>query len=146
MTTGIDTQPEPSETRKRLRLVAAVVASGVVIEIAAAVAENQNRSGFVPTALMFVEIIVCVFVIATAIEVVEERSPRLLFLASLAIIATPFASAAVLSPFMSGGHDSATFAFMYFTFACVISGLPLMVVAGVRFLRERRKGRSSAKE
>lgn len=146
MTTKIDTQPEPSETRKRLRLVAAVLASGVGIEIAAAVAENRNPSGFVSTALMFVEIIVCVIVIATTIEVAEERSPRLLFLVSLAITATPLASVAVLSPFMSGGHDSATFAFMYFTFACVISGLPLMIVAGVRFVSERHKQRPSAHE
>jgi len=146
MTIEIDPGSESSETRKRLRLVAAVLASGVAIEIAAAVAEKRNPSGFVPTALMFVEIIVCVFVIATTIEVAEERSPRLLFLVSLAITATPFASVAVLSPFMAGGHDSATFAFMYFTFGCVISGLPLMIVAGVRFVSERRRGRSSAKE
>src|SRR5271156_2276728 len=144
MTIEIDPGSESSETRKRLRLVAAVLASGGAVEIA--VAEKRNPSGFVPTALMFVEIIVCVLVIATTIEVAEERSPRLLLLVSLAITATPFASVAVLSPFMAGGHDSATFAVMYFTFGCVISGLPLMIVAGVRFVSERRRGRSSAKE
>src|SRR5271156_3224475 len=123
MTTETDTHSELSQTRKRLRLVAAVLASGVAIEIAAAVAvaEKRNPSGFVLTALMFVEIIVSVLVIATTIEVAEERSPRLLLLVSLAITATPFASVAVLSPFMAGGHDSATFAVMYFTFGCVIS-------------------------
>ena len=146
MITEIDSCSESPETRKRLKLVAAVLAAGVAIEMAAVVAEHRNPSGFVAAALVVVEMVVCLFVIATTIEVAEERSPRTLFLVSLALMATPFASAAILSPFMPGGHDGPTFAILYFTLACVISGVPLMVVASVRFLGERRKRRSSAIE
>lgn len=141
MTTETDTHSELSQTRKRLKSLAVVLLSGVAIEVASVVAENRNPSGFLPTVLMFVELVVCVFVIVTTIEVAEELSPRALFLAGLAITATPIASIAVLSPFMSGGHDSAAFTWMYFTLACVVSGLPLMVVAGVRFVAERRKSK-----
>jgi hypothetical protein len=146
MTTEIDTQSESSESRKRLKVLAAVLATGVTIEVAAVVAEHLLLSAFLTTALWLVELIVCVFVIATTIEVANERSPRTLFLFSLAITATPFASAAILSPFISGGHDSAMFTFVHFTLACVVSGLPLMIVAGVRFVSERRKPRLSANE
>jgi surface polysaccharide O-acyltransferase-like enzyme len=146
MTTDAEPGSKASETRKRLKLVAAVLATGVAIEIATVVAENRNPSGFLANALVVVEMAVCVFVIAATIEVAEERSPRTLFLVSLAITATPFASAAILSPFMSSGHGSPTFAFIYFTLACVISGVPLMIVAGVRFIIEQRKQRSNARE
>jgi surface polysaccharide O-acyltransferase-like enzyme len=122
-----------------LILVAAVLATGVALEIAAVLVENRNPSGFMATALLIVELVICLCVIATTIEVAQERSARTLLPVSLVITATPFASAAVFSPFMSGGHDSPTFAIIYFTLACVISGASLMVVAGVRFVSERRK-------
>jgi surface polysaccharide O-acyltransferase-like enzyme len=146
MTTEIDTQTESSEGRKRLRLLAAVLATGVALEIAAVVAENRALSEFLTTPLLLVELIVCGCLIATTVEVAEERSPRTLFLASLVITGVPFASLAILSRFMPGGHDSATFTWMYFTLACTVSGLPLMIVAGVRFVTDRRKRRASRQE
>jgi hypothetical protein len=146
MTTEIDPLSESLETRKRVKLLATVLVTGVAIELAAVVAEHLALSAFLTTALWLVELIVCLFVVATTIEVAKERSPRTLFLVSLAIITTRFASVAFLSPFMAGGHDSAMFTFMHFTFACVVSGLPLMVVAGVRFVAERRKQRLNANE
>jgi hypothetical protein len=134
MTTEIDPLSESSQTGKRLKLVAAVLATGVATEIAAVTAENLGLSEFLTTPLLLLELIVCLCVAATTVEVAEERSPRTLFLVSLVITATPLASLAVLSRFVSGGHDSATFTWVYFTLACVISGLPPMIVAGVRFV------------
>jgi hypothetical protein len=142
----IDPRSDSSEARKRLRLLAAVLTTGVAIAVAAVVAENSAPSGFLPTVLLFIEVVVCLFVVATTVELAKERSPRMLLLASLAITATPFALIAVLGPFMSGGHDSASFSWMYFTFACVVSGPSLLVVAGVRFVNERRKRRSRSNE
>jgi hypothetical protein len=45
-----------------------------------------------------------------------------------------------------GGYDAAGFGVVYFAWACAASGPSLMVVAGVRFVIEQRKQRSSARE
>jgi hypothetical protein len=72
MTTEIDTQPESSESRKRLQVLAAVLATGVAIGCAAAVADARSPSGFLSTAFGFAELLVCLTVIATAVEMAGE--------------------------------------------------------------------------
>jgi hypothetical protein len=149
MTTEIDTQSESSERRKRLKVLAAVLATGVVVGLAAAIADAHNPSSFLPTALGLGELLVCLTVIATAIELARERSPRKLLVVGLVTVATPFALIALLELILSGGsggHDAAGFGVVYFAWACVASGLSLTVVAGVRVIIERRKSRLSASE
>jgi hypothetical protein len=146
MTTEIDPQSESSECRKRLRVLSGVLATGVVIGFSAAVADARNPSGFLPTALRFVELLVCLFVVGTAVEMARERSPRKLLVVGLVITATPFVPAALVASFASGVHDAAMFGLVYFLWACVASGLSLLVVAGVRFVIEQRKRQSSANE
>ena len=94
---------------------------------------------------MYAEGMVSLLVIATTVEVARERSPRRLLIVSLAIMATPFVEVALLTSFM-GGHDSAAFGWIYFTWGCIASGLSLLIVSGVRFVKERRKQRSSGRE
>jgi hypothetical protein len=146
MTKEIDPRTDSSEARLRLRVLAAVLATGVAIGFAAVVAEARNPSGFLPTALGFAELLVCLTVIATAVEMARERSPRKLCVIGLVIAATPFVLVALLLRIVSVGHDAAAFGVVYFAWACVASGLSLMVVAGVRFGIEQRKQRSSARE
>jgi hypothetical protein len=149
MTTEIDPRSESSESRTRLRVLATVLATGVVIGFAAAVADARKPSGLLPTALGFVELLVCLFVIGTAVEMARERSPRTLSVVGLIIAATPFVLIALLESIFSsgsGGHDAAGFGVVYFAWACVASGLSLLVVAGVRFTIEWRKHRLSANE
>jgi hypothetical protein len=145
MTTEIDTQSEPSESRKPLRFLVVVLATGITITVSAVVAQNRSPSGILPIALTYVDGIVSLFVIATTVEMARERSPRTLLMISLAIMATPFLAAALVASFMSG-HHSAPFGLIYFIWACVASGLSLLIVAGVRFVKERRKQRLSANE
>jgi hypothetical protein len=149
MTTEIDTQSESSESRKRLKVLAAVLATGVVIECAEAVADTRNPSGFLPTALGLAELLVCLTVIATAVEMAREGSPRKLLVIGLITVATPLVLLALLESIFSGGsggHDAAGFGVVYLAWACAASGLSLMVVAGVRFVIELLKQRSSARE
>jgi hypothetical protein len=146
MTTEIDPQSESSESRKRLRVLSTVLATGVVIGFSAAIADARNPSGFVPTALGFVELLVCLFVVGTAVEMARERSPGKLLEVGLVLTATPFVPAALVVSFASGGHDAAMFGLVYRMRASVASGLSLSVVAGVRFVIEQRKRQSSANE
>jgi hypothetical protein len=146
MTTEIDTETESSERRKRLTLLAAVLAAGVAIALAAAVAEAWNPSGFLPTALGLAECLACLFVVATAVEMARERSPRKLFVIGIIMTGTPCVPVALAASFAGGGHDAAMLGFVYFVWACAVSGLSLLVVAGVRFVIERRKQRLSANE
>jgi uncharacterized membrane protein YjfL (UPF0719 family) len=146
MTTEIDPQSESSESRKRLKVLAAVLTTGVMIGLAAAIADARNPSGVLPTALGFVELLVCLTVIGTAVEMARERSPRKLFVIGLVIAATPFVLMASLEPVGSGGHDAVGFGVIYFAWASVASGVSLLVVAGVRFVIEQRNLRSSTHE
>jgi hypothetical protein len=149
MTTEIATQSESLESRKRLKLLATVLTTGVVIGFAAVVADARNPSGFLTTALGFVELLVCLFVIGTAVEMARERSPRRLSVIAVIITATPFVLVALVEVIFSGasgGHDAAGFGVVYFAWGCVASGLSLLVVAGVRFIIEWRKWRLSANE
>jgi peptidoglycan/LPS O-acetylase OafA/YrhL len=149
MTTEIDTQSESLESRKRLKLLATVLTTGVVIGFAAVVADARNPSGFLTTALGVVELLICLFVIGTAVEMARERSLRRLSVIAVIIVATPFVLIALVEVIFSGasgGHDAAGFGVVYFAWACVASGLSLLVVAGVRFIVESRKQRLSANE
>ena len=149
MKTAIDTLSESSESRKRLKVLATVLATGVVIGFGAGIADAQNPSGFLTSALGFVELLVSLFVIGTAVEMARERSPGRLSVVGLIIVATPFVLIASLEFIVSGGsggHDAAGFGVLYFAWACVASGLSLLVVAGVRFIIEWRKQRLSANE
>jgi hypothetical protein len=146
MTTEIDPLPESSEARRRLRFLAGVLITGIANAFAVTVAENLSPSGALPFALMCVEAVVALFVIATTIEMARERSSGKLFVAGLAIMAAPFVALALRASMVSGGHDAATFGLIYFVWACVASGLSLLIVAGVRFVTEQRKQRSSARE
>jgi hypothetical protein len=148
MMTEIDTRSESSESRKRLQLLASVLATGVVIGFAALVTDARNSAGFLTAALGLVALLVCLFVIGTAVEMASERSPRRLSVIALIIAASPFVLIAlsVIVSHGSGGHDTAGFGVVYFARACVASGLSLLIVAGVRFIIERRKQRLSANE
>jgi len=146
MTTEIDTHSVSSESRKRLQVLAAVLATGVVIGFAAVVSEARSPSGFLSTALGLAELLVCLTVIATAVEMARERSSRRLFVFGLVIAATPVVLVALLTSRVSVGHDAATFGVVYFAWACIASGLSLIVVASVRFVIEQRKLRSGGHE
>jgi hypothetical protein len=79
----------------------------------------------------------------------RERSPGRLSVVGLVIVAIPFVLIASLEFIVSGGsggHDAAGFGVLYFAWACVASGLSLLVVAGVRFIIEWRKQRLSTNE
>jgi hypothetical protein len=149
MTTELDTHAESSESRKRLKVLAAVLGTGLVIGLAGAMADSRNPTGFLPTALGLVDLLVCLTVIATAVEMARERSTRRLSLVGLVITATPLVLMALLVPIVSGGsggHDAVSFGVVYFAWACVASGVSLLVVAGVRFVIEQRKRRSRLNE
>lgn len=149
MTSELDPHAESSESRKRLKVTAAVLATGFVIGSAAALADARNSSGFLPTAMGLVELLVSLTVIATAVEMAREHSPRKLFVIGFITIATPLLLIALLESIFSGGlggHDAPGFGVFYFAWACIASGLSLLVVAGVRFLIEQRKQRLSADE
>jgi hypothetical protein len=149
MTIESDPRSQLSESRKRLRVLASVLTTGVVIGLTAAIADARNPSGFLPTALGFVELLVCLFVLGTAVEMAREHSLRRLSVIALIIAATPFVLITLLELIISdgsGGHDATSFGVVYFVWACVASGLSLLLVAGVRFIIEWRKQRLSADE
>lgn len=146
MATEIKQRSESPEARVSLRLVAAILAAGAVNAVAGGVSENRNPSGMLPIALMYVEGIICLFVIASAIEIGRERSARKLLMAGLGVTAAALISVGVLAQVIRGGDSSAAFGALYFVWTCAICGLPLLVVAFVRFVAERRKQRSGAIE
>jgi hypothetical protein len=136
-------QSESSKARVPLSLVAAIAAAGVAIEVIAAVSESRNPFGSLPTVLMYVEAIICLFVVAATIEVGRERKARELFIAGVGITAAALISVGVLGRVIPGGHSSAAFGALYFVWTCAICGVSLLIVAVVRFVAERRKQRSS---
>jgi len=116
MMTEFDTRSESSESPKRLKLLATVLATGVAIRFAALVTDARNSSGFLTTALGFVELLVRLFVIGTAVEMARECSPRRRPVIALIIAATPFVLIALLEFIVShgsGGHDTAGFGVVY---------------------------------
>jgi hypothetical protein len=137
---------ESSEASLPPTVLAAIAAAGLVTEVVAAVSENRNPSGSLPTVLMYAEAIICLFVIAATIETGTGRSPRKLLVASAGVIVTALISVALVGAFSLGGHTSAAFGWLYFVWTCAICGLSLLIVAVVRFVAERRKQRPSAIE
>ena len=120
-----------------LSVVAAIVAAGMANEVIAAVSENRNPSGSLPTVLMYVEVIICLFVIAAAIEVGGERTARKLLVAGAGVAASAVISVAISERFKIGEDTAAAFGWLYFVWTCAICGLSLFVVAVVRLVRER---------
>ena len=145
MGTAIHPRSGSAEAQTVARFLAAVLAVGAAIAVATVIAERRSPSGSLPAALVWVEGVVCLFVIATTIELAKSHSHRKLFMVGLATTATPFGLLAVLMPSVSGGHDSAGFSLLYYTWASVACGISLLIVAGVRFLIERRQERLSAR-
>jgi hypothetical protein len=133
------TQSDLLESRNRVRFLAAVLATGTLNGITAAVVEDSRPEGPWATMLGLFEAIVVLFVIAVTIELASERSARRLVLVSASIMATPLLLIALLNQLTSGGHDNATFGLLYFCLACGIAGLSLFVVAVVRYTIEFRQ-------
>jgi hypothetical protein len=146
MVTENKTLSESSEARVPLSLVAAIVAAGVATEVVVALSENHNPLGSLPTVLMYVEAIICLFVIAATIELGRERRARKLLVAGAGVTTSALISVAIGDGFKLGEDTAAAFGALYFVWTCAICGLSLLIVAVVRVVAERRKQRSSATE
>lgn len=88
---------------------------------------------------MYVEAVICLFVIAATIEIGRERSARKLLVAGAGVTATALTSIAIGAGFKLGGDTAAAFGWLYFVWTCAICGLSLLVVAVVRLVGERHK-------
>jgi hypothetical protein len=97
------TQSDLLESRNRVRFLAAVLATGTLNGITAAVVEDSRPEGPWATMLGLFEAIVVLFVIAVTIELASERSARRLVLFSASIMATPLLLIALLNQLTSGG-------------------------------------------
>ena len=93
---------------------------------------------------MYVEAIICLFVIAATIEIGRERTARKLLVAGAGVAASAVISVAISERFKIGEDTAAAFGALYLVWTCAICGLSLLIVAVVRFVAERRKERSSA--
>ena len=118
MATENELQSEASEARLPLSALAAIVAAGVVNELVASVSENRNPSGSLPTVLMYVEAIICLFVIAATIEIGRERTARKLLVAGAGVAASAVISVAISERFKIGEDTAAAF-------GCALSCLDL---------------------
>jgi hypothetical protein len=139
MATETEQRSESSEGRISLRLVAAILAAGLLNLFVIALCESHHPSEIVPTVLMYVEGIICLFVIAATIELGRERTARRLLVAGAGSTASALTSVALGEGFKLGGDTAAAFGWLYFVWACTLCGLSLLVVGVVRLVGKRRK-------
>ena len=141
----IGTPTSPREARENLRVLVIVLVVGIGVAVATIATESRRGLGYVSGSLVFLEVLACMFLIAAVIQIAREPSLRKLGMASFGIIATPFALLMFLElfHFLPGGHDHGGWSLLYFTWTSVLSGVSLLLFAGIRLVIERRKDRSS---
>jgi hypothetical protein len=136
----ISTPLEPAEAKKLLAGFIATLCMGSVLVISTILTENHGFHS-VAGLLLLIQAVVSLILVALAVLFAGEPILRTLTLVSLVAVIAPVMLFVFieLSHVEPGGHDAGTFSFMAYLIGCWVSGVPLLIVAGVRFAVARRK-------
>jgi hypothetical protein len=144
MKVTIEPSVEPTEAKTNLTFFAVALGTGIAVSLLAAALEESHY--WVSGVLVFIVAFVSLTILGMAVFVAREPSLRRLTLVGfVALIAPWFLLLLLSSTHMSVGHDSGGFSLIYYFWGCTIAGLGLLATASVRFVRERRKRRASAR-
>jgi hypothetical protein len=143
MKVTIEPPTDPAEARANLTFFAVALGTGLTASLLAAVFEEVERLRFVAAVLLFVVGIVCLMILGMAVSVARDPSLRRLTLVGLVTLIAPWFLALLFQVCrLAIGHDAGGFSWMYYMWSCTIASLGLLVMACVRFMRERRKSES----
>lgn len=132
---------EPAQALRNLKVFAAGLVIGCLGILLVCFVEshaNVRRLG-IPLGLVVFWFPVCI--LALTVPVAREPSLRRLAWVGLVTVVTPWCLLLVLQLFTVAGHDMAMLDSITYLWSCTISGLSLLVLAGIRSLRERRKSK-----